>query len=234
MESKAKLLQRSKKAEAEEKLQALRHDKNVKANAETAKLAKINLGATDFLKWQKNEEKQQKMNKRIQGFAINEQAGALKPAILKNKNSVPEHAAQVHDAEGLRDQLKDLLKEVKLLNEDSKQVAKNIYDGEQALVRAKAGLNVVLQERKLIVDKGEIQKERSPDDDLDPNKTDAILLDMDMEERNPLEDVVQKFAELGFDAVGAFDMLDDNGDEVLTLEEIKSGMAKQGIHLSPA
>ena len=183
------------------------------------------------MKWQKAEEKQQKMNKRIQDFT---QAGSIKPNILKNKNSVPEHAAQVHDAEGLRDQLKDLLKEVKLLNEDSKQVAKNIYDGEQAFGKAKAGLNAVLQERKLIVSGGEIQKERAPEDDLDPNKTDLILLDMEPEERNPLEEVVQKFAELGYDAEGAFNMLDDNGDEVLTMEEIKTGMAMHKIKLTDA
>jgi len=56
---------------------------------------------------------------------------------------------------------------------------------------------------------------------------------MEPEERNPLEDVVQKFAELGYDATAAFDMLDDNGDEVLTLEEIKSGMKMHKINLTP-
>ena len=58
-------------------------------------------------------------------------------------------------------------------------------------------------------------------------------MDMEPEERNPLEDVVQKFAELGYDATAAFDMLDDNGDEVLTLEEIKSGMKMHKINLTP-
>lgn len=89
-----------------------------------------------------------------------------------------------------------------------------------------------MQERKLVLVKGEIQKEPTPDDELDPLKTEAILLDMEPVERNPLEDVVQKFAELGYDAAGAFAMLDDNGDEVLTLEEIKGGMAKENISLT--
>lgn len=36
----------------------------------------------------------------------------------------------VNDAEGLQDDMKALLKDVKLLNEDAIQVSKNVYDGE--------------------------------------------------------------------------------------------------------
>jgi Ca2+-binding EF-hand superfamily protein len=48
---------------------------------------------------------------------------------------------------------------------------------------------------------------------------------------NPLEVVVQKFAELGWDPEGAFDLLDDDGDGALTMTEIKDGMAKCKINL---
>jgi len=37
---------------------------------------------------------------------------------------------------------------------------------------------------------------------------------------NPLDPIVQKFAEMGYDPDAAFDMLDDNGDGVLTIKEI--------------
>ena len=37
---------------------------------------------------------------------------------------------------------------------------------------------------------------------------------------NPLDPIVHKFAELGYDPDAAFDMLDDNGDGVLTIKEI--------------
>ena len=99
--------------------------------------------------------------------------------------------------------------------------------------RSKDSLNTVLKERRLVLVKGEIQKEPTPDDELDPLATEAILRDLEPLERNPLEEVVQKFAALGYDAAGAFALLDDNGDEVLTLEEIRSGMAKENITLTP-
>ena len=37
---------------------------------------------------------------------------------------------------------------------------------------------------------------------------------------NPLDPIINKFAEQGWDAEAAFDMLDDNGDGVLTIKEI--------------
>lgn len=45
--------------------------------------------------------------------------------------------------------------------------------------------------------------------------------------------IVDKFAEKGFnDAENAFDMLDDNGDGVLTIKEIQDGMKFHNILLS--
>jgi hypothetical protein len=36
----------------------------------------------------------------------------------------------LYDAEGLQDSLKEIMEELKLLHEDQKQVARNIFDGE--------------------------------------------------------------------------------------------------------
>jgi hypothetical protein len=44
--------------------------------------------------------------------------------------------------------------ELKLLHEDQKQVARNVFDGEQVFVKSKKGLNEVLNKRKLLVNKG--------------------------------------------------------------------------------
>ena len=49
---------------------------------------------------------------------------------------------------------------------------------------------------------------------------------------NPLETVVQKFAELGWYPEGAFDALDDDCDGALTIKEITDGMAHHKIILS--
>lgn len=38
---------------------------------------------------------------------------------------------------------------------------------------------------------------------------------------------------MGYDTESAFDMLDDNGDGVLTIKEIKDGMAFHNISLTP-
>lgn len=65
--------------------------------------------------------------------------------------------------------------------------------------------------------------------------TDKLLADAEaaMNVKNPLEPVVNKFAELGYDVEGAFEMLDEDGDEALTRKEIEDGMAFHKIQLSP-
>ena len=52
------------------------------------------------------------------------------------------------------------------------------------------------------------------------------------EVKNPLDPVVNKLAEKGYDSEGAFDILDDNMDGVLTIKEIKDGMAHMKISLT--
>ena len=124
----------------------------------------MNMGAADFLKQQKRAAAKGKLNKNLQGFQINEQAGDVSTTILKTKGKVGAEADQLFDAESLHDELKTLQKDLKFLHQDQVQVAKNIEEGKFACDRAKKGLNEVLMERKLIVNKGVIEKEPSPED----------------------------------------------------------------------
>ena len=68
----------------------------------------------------------------------------------------------LYDAEGLQDSLKSIMEELKLLHEDQKQVARNIFDGEQACKKVNKGLNEILTEKKLLVNKGALEKEPEP------------------------------------------------------------------------
>ena len=50
---------------------------------------------------------------------------------MKGKSRVPVEAGMVHDAEGLKDQLKALQEEFKILIEDGKQGVKVVYEAEK-------------------------------------------------------------------------------------------------------
>ena len=80
---------------------------------------------------------------------------------------MPVEASMVNDAEGLHDVLKDLMKDMKFLIDDAKQVNKNIYDGEQAYSRAKKGLDEVMTERRLFVKNGLLNKVPDPEEKID-------------------------------------------------------------------
>jgi hypothetical protein len=81
---------------------------------------------------------------------------------MKGKEKMPIEASMVYDAEGLKDQLKEIMDELKLLHEDQKQVARNVYDAEVMSNKAKRGLNEVLTLKKLVVNKGQLEKEPEP------------------------------------------------------------------------
>jgi Ca2+-binding EF-hand superfamily protein len=51
---------------------------------------------------------------------------------------------------------------------------------------------------------------------------------------NPLEPVVKKIEERGFTIDQCFTLLDDNGDEILTMQEIQTGFPKLKIILENA
>ncbi len=57
---------------------------------------------------------------------------------------------------------------------------------------------------------------------------------MEKEAANPLEPVVKKIEEAGYTVEQVFVLFDDNGDELLTLNEIKDGIRNQDIDLTDA
>lgn len=135
----------------------------LKAKEEMEKLKKINQGATEYLKQQKADLVQGKLNKAIQGFTINDQAGQSAQQSLKNKRAVPEDASALFDAEGLQDMLKQLVSEYKLLVEDGKQASQNLLIGEEMKYKATNGLNDVLRQKKLVLKNGMLEPQRDPE-----------------------------------------------------------------------
>lgn len=83
----------------------------------------------------------------------------------------------VHDAIGLDDELKDLMKELKVMVEDSKQAAINVKKGEAALADAKKDLNEVLKQRKLVVKNGTLEplREKESTFTLDTMDTSSLV-----------------------------------------------------------
>jgi hypothetical protein len=47
---------------------------------------------------------------------------------------------------------------------------------------------------------------------------------LEMEKTNPLDSVVKKIEDCGYTLEQAFILFDDNGDQVLTIKEIKEGL----------
>jgi hypothetical protein len=55
---------------------------------------------------------------------------------------------------------------------------------------------------------------------------------LEMEKANPLDSVVKKIEDCGYTLEQAFILFDDNGDQVLTIKEIKEGLMHQNIELN--
>ena len=154
------------------------------------------------------------------------------------KRAAPEGAGDVLDAKALEDELKALMKELITERDDARQHVTNIFVAEQKHQEARRGLDAVLQERKLLINKsGQVSKQPDPQEIFDMSGIDTAKLLADAEaavaKKNPLEPIVNKFAELGYDTEGAFEMLDEDGDGALTRKEIEDGMAFHKIILSP-
>lgn len=93
-----------------------------------------------------------------------------------------------------------------------------------------------MKQKKLIVKNGTLEPIREKEPIFSVDGMDTQLLVAQAEQAvtvsNPLDPIVNKFAELGYDPEGAFDMLDDNGDGVLTIKEIQDGMKFHKISLT--
>mmetsp|Transcript_18753 Transcript_18753/g.28802 ORF Transcript_18753/g.28802 Transcript_18753/m.28802 type:complete len:131 (-) Transcript_18753:934-1326(-) len=129
----------------------------------------------------------------------------------------------VQDPEALKDELKDLMGQFKLLHEDHRQVTANLFTGEAALEKANSKLNNVLKERKLVVVKGNIEKRvdtRRQQQGGDLQKM-ITQVEESIRKQSPLDSVVKKFAENGYNSEEMFNKLDANGDGCLTNREIE-------------
>ena len=73
--------------------------------------------------------------------------------IAKGK-SVPEEAGVVFDTEELDKQIKEIIKDLGVLNDDCKVVATNIYKANIMNTKAKKSLSSVLEKRELQVVNG--------------------------------------------------------------------------------
>ena len=92
------------------------------ARVQMAKMQQLNMGPKEFLKQQKELAKKGKGNKMIQGFVINEgtEVSAAQINQMAKGKSFPEGADQIHDAEDLEREIKDIIKELGVLNDDCK------------------------------------------------------------------------------------------------------------------
>lgn len=143
----------------------------------------------------------------------------------------------VHDAESLHDQLRDLMAEYKTVMDDAKLVSKNVYEGESAFRKAKHTLNIELNKKNLIINKGQIEKQPDPAEIAEAEGINIKELIKKAEQevkkkRSPVEPVVRKLAAKELDADSAFLKLDANGDGVLTIKEIQDGFKAFDIALS--
>lgn len=132
--------------------------------------------------------------------------------------------------------MKELFSDLKVLFEDQKQASKNVQMGEDAHRKVNNDLNETLKRKKLILKNGTLEPQRDPVSNMTISGVDTATLiehaQQSMKKKNPLDPIINKFAEQGYDAEAAFEMLDDNGDEVLTMEEIKEGMKFHRITLT--
>ena len=110
--------------------------------------------------------------------------------------------------------------------EDSKAGIKVVYEAEVKAKSTKRILDEVLDMKGLVNKNGTLEKLETADASefagMDTKKLIAKAQEMN-EKVNPLDPIVRKLADRGYDPSGAFDILDDNFDEVLTLKEIKDG-----------
>lgn len=143
----------------------------------------------------------------------------------------------VYDAKQLEDQMKELMSDLKTLVADQKQAAENVFIGQETHYKANNGLNEILKSKKLLLKNGTIEPQRDAVTHKAFGDLDAAAMAAEAGKhinvkKNALDFVVNKFAEMGYDPEGAFDMLDDDMDEALTIDEITKGMKKHKIQLT--
>lgn len=157
------------------------------------------------------------MNKLAKDFRLQEKEQ------VKASDKVPEHAKLVVDDEKLAKEALDLRRRLKELSLENAKVASNVQTLETRKREKEAALDRVVREKRLVSANGELKLAQRP-------REQPLALEP-AERENPLDPVVRKIEAKGVTVQQAFDLFDADGDEVLTLQEIKQGIKNQGIAL---
>ena len=197
-------------------------------------MQRINAQGKDFFKKESAAAEQARLDKLFKQIEKDPSMGA---GVLK-KSSVPEDAKNIpgNDMEGMGKELKDLQKEFKFLIEEGKHGINLVKEKESEARKTKQVLQAKLDERGLLLRNGQLEKLEMP-------LPEASIATMDTKElvskvaehtqaKSPFDPIVMKLAKNGYDVAGAFDMLDDNGDGVLTKEEIREGFKHHNVDLT--
>ena len=156
--------------------------------------------------------------------------------VLKAKSKVPVAAQYVNDDEGLKDQLRKLNEEYKVLIEDNRQAIDVVYEMEVNAKKSQAVLDKEKDKRGVEVKDGQIVKLVDPSDvnlfgklsTKELTEKAKTLLD----KKDPMDPIIAKLAARGYDASSAFEVFDVDIDEVLTKKEIKDGLRDYDINLT--
>ena len=107
-------------------------------------------------------------------------------------------------------------------------VEKKKRQEEAELDRIKKEKNLITVNGMLQVSKNELEKHIGGFNISEIPNFDKL----EKEKVNPLEPVVKKIEERGFTLEMAFSLLDDNCDEILTIQEITTGLKNIGVDLT--
>ena len=171
------------------------------------------------------------MNKLAKDFDLKDRptGGVSKPS-----DKVPEHAKLVNDDEKLDKELMDLKRRLREINLENLKVQGNLKLIERKQRLKEADLDRIMQEKGLVQYNGRLEANESSANIKGSSKL-GVNMGMRLEDipnydnlatekQNPLDSVVKKIERSGYTLDQAFNLFDDNGDQVLTIMEIKDGL----------
>lgn len=149
-----------------------------------------------------------------------------------NSDKVPEFAKLVVDDEGLQKELMDLKRKLREKNLENIKVQSNIKLVERKKRETENILDSLISSKSLITVNGIMEVANLRSTDFKIRMEDIPDFDKLEKKENPLEPVVDKIAARGYTLEQCFTLFDENGDEILSKEEIKEGLKNQEIKLT--
>eukprot|EP00347_Sterkiella_histriomuscorum_P000238 403376652 len=183
---------------------------------------------------------QSAINPLAKNIVLKDQPKHIEIQANKPSDKVPEHAKLVVDDEKLSKELMDLKRRFKETNIENLKISSNIELIEAKKREKEALVDKIMNEKNLVLINGSYKMQNSGQSG---NKNNTSLFygikmedipDFDKiakEKINPLDSIVKKIENKGMTLEQAFNLFDDDGDEVLTVQEIKNGIKMQGIAL---